>query len=109
MRECVCVCVCLQGLRENGEPGVTGVEGEEGEDPESEEAERLLLRRMVMLRETGEISSAFEGSILLPERTRRDLYLRSFPMPESGVGPASVSSQRLWRKPMIDLKNYCYN
>lgn len=30
----------------------------------------------------------------------KELYLRSLPRPDSGVGPASVSSQSLWRKPM---------
>lgn len=31
----------------------------------------------------------------------KELYLRSFPRPASGAGPASVSSQSLWRNPMI--------
>lgn len=84
---------------EKGEVGVVEAAGEEGREPESslrKAAELELVRRMVMLREMGTSSS----SGVVDRAAENELYLRSFPRPESGAGPASVSSQSLWRKPM---------
>jgi len=77
-----------------GEKGDDGVEpaGEDGTEPDPTETSEG--RRTVMVREMG---MSIGGS----DRPEKELNLRSLPRPESGVGPASVSSQSLSRKPII--------
>lgn len=89
-------------LPEKGEPAALDPAGDDGVEGEEE---RLLVRRIVMLRETGVVSSAcaVEGGIF--ERERSELYLRSLPRLESEVEPERASSQRLRKKPMIVISN----
>lgn len=81
--------------REKGVQGVSGTEeGEAGEEVEVlPKAE--WVRMMVMLRLIG-TSSATVGP-----PADEVLNFRSLPRPVSGVGPANVSSQSLWRKPIF--------
>lgn len=50
-----------------------------------------------MLLEIGRGSSAAAAK----RDPEKELYFRSFPRPDSGAGPATVSSHSLWRKPMM--------
>ena len=76
--------------------------GEAGTEPEPAEIAEVVLRR-VMLRVMGvSLGVTVEGGAedLAAEK---ELYFRSLPRPVSGAGPASVSSQSLWRNPMMLL------
>lgn len=84
-----------KNLRLSGVPGVRGPAGDSGAEPGTstaklEAAVDLVLRR-VMLRVTGTSSRAMEGD----RAAENESYLRSLLRPESGAGPASVSSQSL--------------
>lgn len=84
---------------EKGDPGVLDPAGEAGAEPELEFRTIVeLLRRMVMLRDTG-ISSVTMGGGRTPEK---ESYFRSLPRPDSGFGPARVSSHSLSRKPILE-------
>lgn len=94
-----------------GVPGVVEPSGDSGGDPAvSTEMVRtnlelvlfLLLFTMVMLRVI--FIGASEGDTTGADREAgKESHLRSLPRPDSGAGPASVSSQSLWRKPMISF------
>lgn len=82
-----------------------GGAGDSGAEPGSTERFlklELFVLIIVMLRVT------FISPLLLAEealtggddRTGNELYFRSLPSPVSGMGPASVSSQSLWRNPI---------
>lgn len=82
-----------------------GAAGDSGAEPGSTERFlklELFVLIIVMLRVT------FISPLLLAEealtggddRTGNELYFRSLPSPVSGMGPASVSSQSLWRNPI---------
>lgn len=75
---------------------MTEPDGESGKGAESE-----VVRTMVMLRVMEGGGGSEIGGLAAAEEAERELHLRSFPRPESGAGPASVSSQILSRKPMI--------
>lgn len=91
----------------SGVPGVEGVLGVLGPDPGSPEMDRRagVVLTMVMLRVTAgksgwESAPAAEGGgaerrAAEDREDGNESYLRSPPRPESGVGPASVSSQSL--------------
>lgn len=86
---------------ERGDPGVLDPAGEEGpEEDESSRETRILeqlLLSMVMERETtGTCSDDGIG----PESYRRNFF-----RPFSGLGPASVSSQKFSRRPIIPRQN----
>lgn len=103
---------CVRGV-----PGVLGGAGDSGAEPGDSGAEQgsterflkleLLVLIIVMLRVT------FISPLLLAEealtggddRTGNELYFRSLPSPVSGMGPASVSSQSLWRNPINYKRN----
>lgn len=53
-----------------------------------------------MLRLIG-TSSFAGGGDRTPELAEKELYFRSLPKPESGKGPANVSSQSLSRNPIM--------
>ena len=90
-------------LGEKGEVGVLEPAGEAGTEPEPAEMAEVVLRR-VMLRvmgvSLGGVTVEGGAEDLAAEK---ELYFRSLPRPVSGAGPASVSSQSLWRNPMMLL------
>lgn len=89
-----------------GVPGVLGGAGDSGAEPGSTERflklEALLLLIIVMLRVTfiSPFLLAAEALTGGDDRAENESYFRSLPSPESGMGPASVSSQSLWRNPI---------
>lgn len=85
--------------RDKGERGVTGAE-EEGEAVAEVEVlpRPEWVRTMVMLRLIGTSSGTVGWKAVPAEKV---LNFRSLPRPVSGAGPANVSSQSLWRKPII--------
>lgn len=92
-------------LRVRGVAGVEEAGEEDGIEEDSTVTVRFgllaeLWRTMVMALETG-TGGASPGGWTEETGVERELYFLSFPRPESGAGPASVSSQILWRKPMM--------
>ena len=84
----------------NGESGVlAGEDGTELDSPRGDGTERDGGRTMVMLRVTAGTTSAAAVEAD-DEEEREEEYLRSLPRPESGRGPATVSSQSWSRRPM---------
>lgn len=69
-------------------------EGEEESESEKEEGSEEV-RMMVMWRVTGRPPAPPLISPEDEENAENESYLRSLPRPESGAGPASVSSQSL--------------
>lgn len=100
-----------------GVPGVNGVRGVVLVDPDGESGpdvvsrDKLLLklelgRIMVMLRVTGTSTGRIEDERVW--EGENESYFRSLPRPDSGAGPARVSSQSLWRKPMLMMNIYMF-
>jgi hypothetical protein len=96
-----------------GESGtLAGDDGVEGPDslPRGDVTDSAGGRRMVMLRVTAGASAAAaaaemgDGDAAIVEEEEegeKEAYLRSLPRPESGRGPATVSSQSWSRSPML--------
>lgn len=92
--------------------GVLEPEGEDGDDggpTETVRFRRASLPTTVILLETGirwgsscdGATTPDDGAAVGDLGAEKELYLRSFPRPASGAGPASVSSQSLSRNPII--------
>ena len=85
---------------------VIGESGTLAGDDGAEEAESRVLqgevavRRMVMLRVTWKLPGAVAAEAEAEEEGEKEEYLRSLPRPESGRGPATVSSHR-WSRRLI--------
>lgn len=83
-----------------GESGTLA--GDEGADPPAslpaDGTDRAGGRRMVMLRVTAGASAG--GAAAAVEDGEKEAYLRSLPRPDSGRGPATVSSHSWSRSPM---------
>ena len=82
---------------------------EEGVDGDPTSTFRFRLRRAsrrttVMLRVIRAWLASNWGRAVVDLEAEKELYLRSLPRPASGGGPASVSSQSLWRNPIITRK-----
>ena len=95
-------------LRDKGVPGVLDPEGEPGVDPGSSDRflKPELLLRIVMLLVIVTLLLLVSTTGSGDDRvTENESYFRSFPRPVSGRGPASVSSQSLFRSPIIDMNN----
>lgn len=101
------------GAEPKGESGtLAGDDGVEGPDslPRGDVTDSAGGRRMVMLRVTAGASAAAaaaemgDGDAAIVEEEEegeKEAYLRSLPRPESGRGPATVSSQSWSRSPML--------
>lgn len=94
--------------RDVGVPGVLDPAGDSGANPAvSTERFRaslgpVLFLTMVMLRVIFTGAAPEEGDTTGADREAgKESYLRSLPRPDSGAGPASVSSQSLSRKPIV--------
>jgi len=80
---------------------VLGVRGVVAAEEEGETGSETVFLIIIMLRVTTGTSS-FTGSNRTPElEAEKELYFRSLPKPDSGVGPANVSSQSFSRNPII--------
>lgn len=84
--------------------------GESGTLQAGEEAEsrglrgEVAVRRMVMLRVTWKLPGAVAAEAEEEEEEgEKEEYLRSLPRPESGRGPATVSSHRWSRRLILPL------